>query len=474
MPAAVGQGTEASGRDPLPVDAGPRQMWRNWAGDQQCMPAMVARPTTLAELRAAVERARERDLPLRVAASGHSFTDIACTDGCMLRLEGLSRVLDEDREAGLVKVEAGMGLHRLCEELARRGLALENMGDIDVQTLAGAISTGTHGTGVRFGNMSTLVEAMELVLADGSVLECSRESDPDLLRAARVGLGSLGVIATVTLRCVPAFTLNRLDRPLPLADTLARLDELVESNDHFEFYTMPHSGIALLRETMRSDGPPKPRGRTKEYWQEVVLENMLMGLVARTGRRIPSRIPGLNRLVSRMLGTNRKVDRSHRVFASKRLLRFTEMEYSIPRAACAEALERVLETIERRGFAVGFPIEVRFVAPDDAYLSPAGGRETCYIAVHMYQGMEWYPYFRAVEAIMDSYDGRPHWGKRHFQSAATLAPRYPDWGRFQAARARLDPDGVFQNEYSERVLGPVGAAPTSRDGSRRGLFRARA
>jgi FAD-linked oxidoreductase len=438
------------------------------------MPATVVRPTTLDELRIAVERAREDGLTVRAAASGHSFTDIACTDGCMLRLERMNSVLDSDPASGLVKVEAGISLHRLSEELDRRGLALENMGDIDVQTLAGAISTGTHGTGARFGNMSTLVEAMEVVLADGRVLECSRQSDADLLKALRVGVGSLGVIATVTLRCVPAFTLNRLDHSLALAETLERLDDLVDSNDHFELYTWPHSETALLRETLRSDAPPRPSGRLGEYLQEVLLENRLMGLGARLGRRFPSQIPSLNRLVSRLLGSSRKVDRSHRVFASKRFVRFTEMEYAIPRSAGPEALGRVLGVIEQRGFAVGFPIEMRFVAPDDAYLSPASGRETCYIAVHMFQGMEWYPYFRAVEAIMESYDGRPHWGKRHFQSAATLAPRYPDWDRFQAARARLDPEGLFRNEYTDRVLGPVGAAPASSGDGRRGLFRSRA
>jgi L-gulonolactone oxidase len=329
------------------------------------------------------------------------------------------------------------------------------MGDIDAQTLAGAISTATHGTGARFGNLSSQVEAVELVLADGSVVECSNESDPELLRAARVGLGSLGVVSSVTLRCVPAFTINRLDHPRPLQETLDRLDELADSNDHFEFYTLPHSEIALLRESERSDEPPKRRGRAKAYWEEIVLENRLVSLMARFGRRFPSQIPRVNRLVSSVVGSSRKIDRSFEVFGSRRLVRFTEMEYGIPRSAGAEAVRRVLEVIDRRGFAVGFPIEVRFVAGDDAYLSPSFERDTCYIAVHMYRGMEWYPYFRAVESIMDSYEGRPHWGKRHFQPAATLAPRYPDWERFQEVRARLDPEGVFGNEYTDRVLGPI-------------------
>jgi FAD-linked oxidoreductase len=432
-------------------------MWRNWAGDQQCMPAAVEWPANLDELRGAVTRATAARHTVRVAASGHSFTDIACTDGHMLRVERMDRVIDADRESGLVKVEAGISMHRLSEELDRHGLALENMGDIDKQTLAGALSTGTHGTGARLGNISAQVEGMELVLGDGSLLDVTRDSDADTLRAARVGLGALGVIATVTLRCVPAFTLNRLDHPLPLDETLARLDELVDGNDHFEFYTWPHGGVALLRETKREPGPPRPRGRLEEWFQESFLENRVMSAVARTGRRFPSRIPNLNRTVSRLLSGSRKIDRSYRVFSSERRIKFTEMEYGVPRDHGVDALRQVLDVVDRRGFAVGFPIEVRFVAADDAYLSPSNGRDTCYIAVHMFRGMEWYPYFRAVEAIMDGYEGRPHWGKRHFQSAATLAARYPGWDRFQAVRARLDPGGMFANEYTDRVLGSVGS-----------------
>jgi FAD-linked oxidoreductase len=430
-------------------------VWRNWAGDQQCVPAAIERPGSLDELCAAVDRATTAGLTVRVAASGHSFTDIACTDGLMLRLEGLNRVLDVDTGSGLVKVEAGIVLRDLSDQLYRHGLAMENLGDIDVQTLAGALSTGTHGTGVNLRNISAQVEAMELVLADGSVLECSRDSDPDTLRAARVGLGALGVIASVTLRCVPAFTLNRLDHPLPLEETIERIDELVAANDHFEFYTWPYGGVGLLRETCRHDGPPQPWGPLKSWWEETLLENRALSLVSRTGRRFPSQIPRLNRGISRVLSGSRKIDRSYRVFSTKRHVRFTEMEYGIPRESGMEALRRVLDTVKQRRFAVGFPIEARFVAPDDAFLSPSHERETCYIAVHMFQGMPWEPYFRSVEAIMDSYGGRPHWGKRHFQSARSLAPRYPEWERFQYVRAQLDPDGVFSNECTDRVLGPL-------------------
>ena len=394
---------------------------------------------------------------MRAAASGHSFTDIACTDGVMLRLERMNRVLEVDRGAGLAKVEAGIVIRDLSEALAREGLALENLGDIDVQTVAGAISTATHGTGERFGNISAQVEALELVTADGSVVECSRESDPDLWRAARVGLGSLGAIATVTFRVVPAFTIRRHDHPLPLDEAFARLDELAAANDHFEFYVFPHTRTALCRESKHTEEPPDPYGRVR-------------GVPARDGAREPRPRAAVRdrQAVPRAHSGDQPPDHPHPVRIGEDRCQPPRLLHAAPGAVHRDGVRdaaretgrkrsaRVLDMIERRGYAVPFPIEYRIVAGDDAYLSTAHERDTVYIAVHMYRGMTWEPYFRAVEAIMDDYEGRPHWGKRHFQSAATLAPRYPEWDRFQAVRARLDPEGHFQNEYAKRVLGPVG------------------
>ena len=299
------------------------------------------------------------------------------------------------------------------------------------------------------------------------MVECSRESDPDLWRAARVGLGSLGAISALTFRVVPAFTIRRHDHPLPLDETLASIDELAARNDHFEFYVFPHTRVALCRESQAHRRPARAaRPRVRSTCSRTLLENNALALLCQIGKRFPSRIPRINHLIVRALGGSVKTDASHKVFSTTRQVRFTEMEYAIPRADGPEALRRVLDVIDRRGFAVPFPIEYRVVAGDDAYLSTAYERDTVYIAVHMYRGMVWEPYFRAVEAIMDDYEGRPHWGKRHFQKAATLAPRYPEWDRFQAARARLDPGGLFQNEYARRVLGPVGS-PSRRPRSRR-------
>jgi FAD-linked oxidoreductase len=428
--------------------------WRNWAGDQRCLPARMERPSSRAELVEAVKRATDGGLTIRAVGAGHSFTDVACTGGLMVEFDRLDRVLDVDREAGLVKVEGGIGLRALNEAIWGYGLALENLGDIDAQTVAGAVSTATHGTGARYRNLSALIEGMELVLPDGTLLEVSATEQPELLPAVRVGLGALGVIATITFRTIPAFTIRRIDSPLPLDETLARLDELADGSDHFEFYVFPHTETALLRQSERTEEQPTPRGRLLEFGQEVVLENWVIGTIARIGRRFPSRIPELSRFVASRLGRSTKVDRSYRVYASKRRVRFTEMEYAIPRERAREAIEALLAAAERADPPVGFPIEVRFVAGDDSHLSPTHERDSCYVAVHQFEGMAWESYFRAVESIMSEYGGRPHWGKRHFQTAATLAELYPRWRDFQALRARLDPGGSFRNVYLDRVLGP--------------------
>ncbi len=385
---------------------------------------------------------------VKVAGAGHSFTDIACTDGLMLALSDMNRVLRV--EGDQVTVEAGITIRELGPALAERGLALENQGDVDAQTIAGAISTATHGTGGRFANISSQVTGLRLVAANGEVVEL-REGD-DLL-AGRVSLGALGAISAVTLRCVPAFTIHRVDEPLPLDDVLARLDEHVDSDDHFELFVFPYTRTALTLTSRRTDREPRPAGRAQVLLRDVLLENAALEAASRTGRRLPALIPRVNRALVRAMSRAEHLDQSHRVYANRRTVRFTEMEYAIPRERTAEALERVLGLIERRRLPVGFPIELRVVAPDDALLSTAQGRSTGYIAVHLYRGMEFEGYFRGVEAIMEEYEGRPHWGKRHYQSAATLRPRYPGFDRFLAVRDRLDPERKFENDYLRRVLG---------------------
>jgi L-gulonolactone oxidase len=427
--------------------------WRNWTGDQRCSPEELVRPADRDELAAALVAAAAAGHKVSVAGSGHSFTEAAMTEGTMIDLGALSGVLDADRASGLVKVGAGTVLAELNEELHRLGLAMENLGDIDRQTVAGAISTGTHGTGAKLRNISAQVEAVEIFTAGGELRELDG-SRPDLLRAGRVGLGALGAISAVTLRCVPAFVLERVDSPQPRDEVLDSFEERAAANDHFELFTFPYADSALVLERNRVEGPPRPRGRSAAYLNDIVLENWALEALSAAGRALPGAIPRLSRLAAFLASGGKTVDRSDRVFASERRVRFTEMEYGVPREHGPEAARRVVEWVRANRYPVFFPIEMRVAAGDDALLSPSHERDTAYIAVHQYRSMEWRPYFEAVETIMREYGGRPHWGKRHFQTAETLAPLYPRWDAFRAARDELDPGRVFTNEYASRVLGP--------------------
>ncbi len=410
-----------------------RATWTNWGGTYSCSPTRIESAASQDEVVAIVRASAERGEHVKVIGSGHSFTDIGCTDGCVIKLDNYNKVLEVDREASTITAQAGITILQLSDALAHFGLAMENMGDVGYQTISGAISTATHGTGERFRNISSQVAGLSLVLASGDVLRCSPERDGDAFKAAQVGLGALGVLSTVTVRCV-----------------------LCAKNDHFEFFWFPHTQWAqAITNTRTQDAPPENQRRTgvRAYVNDILLENHAFGLIQRAAEVNRSWIPGLASITARTMSRKEMTDRSDRIFANTRLVRFAEMEYAVPRTQLIPAVREIRAMIERQRLMISFPVEVRAVAPDDIPLSPAYGRDTGYIAVHVYHRFEYEPYFREVEAIMNAHEGRPHWGKLHFQTAATLRPRYPLWDRFIAARDRLDPNRVFGNAYLERVLG---------------------
>ena len=427
--------------------------WRNWGRNQECRPAAVEMPRSELEVVEAVDRARAAGQAVKVVGTGHSFTDIACTEGRLISVDLLDRVLHVDDEACTVTVEAGITIRKLNHELAERGLAMSNLGDIDSQTIAGAVSTGTHGTGSGFGGLATFLRGIEMVTGDGEVLRCSPDEEPELFASARVGLGALGVATKVTLQCERAFNVHHLEAPRRLPDVLASLDEAVEANDYFEFYWLPHTDSCAIIANNRTEQEARQKSAYKTWRAEVFYPNFFFGALVAAGRLMPSKVTRIADIVAGTLGKTDLVDRSDRVFCSTRLVRFVEMEYSIPREHAVEAVLAVRDMIDEEGHRVSFPIEIRFVAADDIPLSMANGSERCFIAVHMARGVPFEAYFQSVERIMDRFGGRPHWGKMHYQSAATLEPRYPEWARFQKVRSQLDPEGRFRNAYLERVLG---------------------
>ncbi|MEO7572690.1 MAG: D-arabinono-1,4-lactone oxidase, partial [Acidimicrobiales bacterium] len=298
------------------------------------------------------------------------------------------------------------------------------------------------------------IVAMRLIAGDGSIVEATADENPEVLAAARVGLGALGIVSTITLQAVKAFRLHAIEEPIRVDEVLADFDGFMSSADHVEFYWVPHTGWALTKRNRRTDDPPAPRGKVKEVVDDLLVTNVGFGTLCRIGRRRPAWIPRLAKILP-STGRLEYTDRSDRVFTSPRKVKFYEMEYAIPRNAIPEALNRVRRLVDEAGIQLSFPVEVRVVAPDDIPLSTAQGRATGYVAVHVYQGTPYDAYFQGVERIMDSYDGRPHWGKMHFQGHETLAERYPRWDEFQAIRRRLDPEGRFTNQYLDRVLGPI-------------------
>lgn len=406
-------------------------------------------PAGTEELAAAVKAAPGR---VKVVGSGHSFTDIACTDGTLIQLDRHQRLLAVDRERCLVTVQAGMTLADLNGTLASYGLALPNLGDIEYQTVSGALSTGTHGTGARFGCLATAIAGMEVVTADGAVHRLDPDQDPEAFSVARVSLGALGAVSTLTLRCVPAFNLHAVDEARPVEEVVEAFDELADGNDHMEFYWMPRSRWVTLKRNNRVDAPEKRRSRLREWYDDEFFQNTVFGRLGPARLRHPRLVRAVSRAVPKPGGAD-YIERSDRVFTSPRRVRFWEMEYGFPREHAMAVFDEVRRFVTASGLAVGFPIEVRVAAADDIPLSMGNGRDSAFIACHVFAGQPYEQYFRGVERIMDAVGGRPHWGKLHFQTAATLAARYPSWDRFHAVRRRLDPEGRFANAYTERVLG---------------------
>ncbi|WP_213813754.1 D-arabinono-1,4-lactone oxidase [Glaciihabitans sp. dw_435] len=431
----------------------PGLAFSNWGRCESAEPAFAAAPASVREVQQVVVSARERGLRVKPLGAGHSFSGIGMTDGVRVDLTAMSGLL---RVRGTrATLGAGTFLWQLPALLAPHGLALQNMGDIDRQTISGAIATGTHGTGGGFGGLATRVSGLTLVTADGTVLSLTREDDPALLAVAAVGLGALGIVVEVEVDCVPAFLLRGVERQEALGTVLDGFGERVASADHFEFYWFPHTRVALTKTNTRlplSHGR-EPLGRVRTWFDDDLMANSLFAGTVSLGRRLPALVPTINRISARMTGHRQHVDHSYRVFAVERRVRFREMEYAVPVEEVPQALRELDALIERRRWNISFPVEVRAAAADNLVLSTASGRATGYIAVHRYYREDPGEYFTAVEAIMRAHGGRPHWGKMHARDAESLREAYPRFDEFVAVRDRLDPHRVFANEYLDRVIG---------------------
>ena len=426
--------------------------WRNWAGNQKANPVSIDAPRSVGELAALVASASGKGQKVKAVGSGHSFTSAAATNGRMIRLENLSGILHIDRASCQVTVGAGTRLSDLNMLLHAEGLALANLGDIAYQTVAGAISTSTHGTGKALTGLAGQVVAMKLINGQGEIIECSKSLNPHIFDVARVSVGALGIITEYTLQAVPSFRLRALEQPMRLDDVLENAHDLASAHDHFEFFWIPHTKWALTKRNNRTEDELQPLPRVKGWIEKTFMENYAFGALCRVGRARPSLIPRLATALPSS-GSREYVDQSFKIFASPRIVRFYEMEHALPVEALVPALREIRAMVDRKGYLLNFPVEVRFTKGDDVPLSTAFGRDSAYIAVHVYKGMECEPFFRDVEDILRAYDARPHWGKMHYRDAEELSKLYPRWDEFIALRNQLDPQRTFSNVYSDTVFG---------------------
>lgn len=432
--------------------------WRNWSGALSCAPAATVRAHDETAIERAVAAAREGGHgPIRVPGTGHSFTPIVITDGTMIDIDGHAGVMAADAGTGLVRVRAGTKICDLGGPLLDAGLALANQGDINRQSIAGAISTGTHGTGPTLGCLSTQVAGFRLATAGAGILECSADQHTDVFDAGRVSLGTLGVLTEFTIQCVEAYALKETGGRMAASDMFSRIGDLVAGNRHFEFFWFPFADEVLVKFLNPTDEPPRPPregGGSVEHYAMVAaceLSRVAPFLRGPLQRFLTSQAGG-RYMTTGEFAEKGKVRHAYQAFPSDREVRFNEMEYALPAEKGPDCVQEVAEHMRKRGGNFIFPIEYRTVRGDDIWLSPFYGRDSVTIAVHQYAKQPYRRLFDGIEAIFRSYGGRPHWGKLHTLTARELAPLYPRWDDFQAVRRRLDPDGLFLTPYLRRLF----------------------
>ncbi len=429
-----------------------QKIWQNWGGNIQCIPQKIRYPKDETTLLRIIQKCARKNQKIRVVGTGHSWTPLCETDQILISLERYQGIESVDTEKMQATVYAGTKLKYLGEELFKHGLAMENLGDIDEQSIAGAISTGTHGTGLKFGIIPTQVVGFTLITADGQLLECSNEKQPEIFKAAQVSLGVLGVISKITLQCVPSYKLKFLSRSEPLEDCMKNLAHYNSENRNFEFYWFPYADLVQTKFSNITDEPPQ-EANFFNYWSDVILENGVFGAVSELTRWIPSTSSSVAKFTSQAVATSTKTNWSHRVYAMPRLVKFNEMEYNIPLEQFEDVFWEIKECVEKEQFQVHFPTENRVVKGDDIYLSPAYGRDSAHISLHVYKGKPYKQYFKAIEAIFRNHNGRPHWAKMHHLTANELADLYPMWDKFLQIRQELDPKGIFLNGYLQQLFG---------------------
>lgn len=424
---------------------------KNWSGLEKWSPNEMLFPDSEEAIQKIVKRALDEKKKIRVIGSGHSFTKLCITDHILISLDKYQGIVQVDKSKNQAIVKGGTKLKKLGQLLHTEGLAMENLGDIDAQSIAGTISTGTHGTGTSFGTISTQVRAIRFVNGSGEIVQCSEENNRELFKAAQVSLGVLGIITQITLQCMPSYKLKMEYNKSTLTEVLKNYKTLNQEIRNFECYWMPYTDAVLTKKASITNNEIDKIGLSS-FFQEVILENVGFKILCELANWFPSKNRWVSKTSAATLGHHVKTAYSHQTYATVRAVKFNEMEYNIPVDAYAEVMKAVQDSFEENDFRVHFPIENRFVKGDDIYLSPAYGRDSAYIACHVYSKKPFHEYFKKMEDIFKAYDGRPHWGKLHTRTAREFHEIYPMMNEFLKHRKEHDSEKIFTTKYLQSIL----------------------
>ena len=430
--------------------------WSNWSKTVSSTPTDVATPWTTEAVEATVSQAIAQSRRVKAIGSGHSFTGIAAADDLQLDLANYTGIVAFDQHAGRVTLRSGTRLWQIPQLLEGSGWAMENLGDINQQSIAGAISTGTHGTGIAFGGIASQVVGLEIITGTGQCLTICVDHDPDLLDALRVGLGAFGILTTVTLQLVPEYDLRTVEAPTSLNAVLEGWQELNAQHDHFEFFWFGHDDKVQTKSSQRlpvQDRAPSPWHRAQNWLTDELVANGGLAVISRLGRRFTHLLPTLNRYATRAWGSSDVTAHWSAAFVSPRRVRFNEMEYALPFDSIPDVVRELRALFCRQNLGSSFPLEIRSAAPGSGWLATNHGQTTGYIAVHQYFRQDFRQYFAQIEPIFRAAGGRPHWGKLHTVLADDFAALYPRWPEMLSLRETYDPQRVFANPYVTRVLG---------------------
>lgn len=430
-------------------------VWRTWSRTEAVRPRRIERPADAEAVQRAVLAAARHRMPVKAVGSGYSFSGIAVAPSVQLDVSALTGLIAVDEPRGRVTLGAGTTLKRAVALLAPLGLTLPVFGDIDRETIGGALSTGTHGTGNALASLSASVLSVTLVDGRGDVHRVSASEEPELLPAVRVALGSLGIVTAVELQCARTVPIRTRETSLPIREAVDGFLETASQVDHHQLFWFPGGGTALAEtyERMPAGSPLRPRARLARWVSDELVDNGVLGAVCRVSGIVPAAVRLLQASVAALAPEREYVEVPGSAFPEHRGVRFRELEYAVPLAAVPEVLAEAIELVRRRRWRMPFPVLVRTGAPEDSWLAPAHGRATGWIGVHQYWRSPVHPYFDEFERILVAAGGRPCWAMMHSLDEHALRRLYPRFDDFLAVRDRLDPDRLFANDYLDRVLG---------------------